>query len=166
MQRKLANSFPNFNKIRDEDDYEQFITFMTHEPLYESFLLSFTQYLASEFNQGRIQSEQVKAPKEINLKALLNFFHAISYDLCLQTPNKELLKKNTLYVELFENQLKYTVIDPAGKEINGVIHFSELYFALDNTLSEEDLKNTYRLFCKLLHNEDILEIFLFIKLHR
>lgn len=140
MQRKLANSFLNFNKIRDEDDYEQFITFMTHEPLYESFLLSFTQYLASEFNQGRIQSEQVKAPKEINHKALLNFFHAISYDLCLQTPNKELLKKNTLYVELFENQLKYTVIDPAGKEINGVIHFSELDFALDNTLSEEDLK--------------------------
>ncbi|WP_115707803.1 zeta toxin family protein [Legionella sainthelensi] len=140
MQDKLANSFPDFNKIREEDDYEQFITFMTHEPLYESFLLSFTQYLAAEFNQGRIKNEQVEAPKEIDNNSLLKFFSAISYDLCLKIPNKDLLKKNTLYVDLSENLLKYSVIDPYGKEINALINFSELDFALDKTISEEDLK--------------------------
>ncbi|KTC83541.1 zeta toxin family protein [Legionella cincinnatiensis] len=140
MQSKLAKSFPNFHKIREEDDYEQFIAFMTNEPLYESFLLSFTQYLASEFNQRRTQSEQVETPKEIDSKALLKFLHVISYDLCLTMPNKDLLKKNTLYIELFDNQLKYTVIDPSGKEINAIINFCELDFALDKTVSEEDLK--------------------------
>lgn len=115
MQDKLANSFPDFNKIREEDDYEQLITFMTHEPLYESFLLSFTQYLATEFNQGRINSEQVEAPKEIDNNSLLKFFSAISYDLCLKIPSKDLLK-NTLYVDLSESQLKYSVIDPAEKK--------------------------------------------------
>lgn len=165
MQSKLAKSFPNFHKIREEDDYEQFIAFMTNEPLYESFLLSFTQYLASEFNQRRTQSEQVETPKEIDSKALLKFLHVISYDLCLTMPNKDLLKKNTLYIELFDNQLKYTVIDPSGKEINAIINFCELDFALDKTVSEEDLKNIYQLFCELHHNEDILEIFLFIIPH-
>ncbi|KTD62622.1 coiled-coil protein [Legionella santicrucis] len=140
MQSKLAKSFPNFNKIREEDDYEQFITFMTNEPLSESFMLSFTQYLASEFNQGRIQSEQVEKPKEINTKVLLQFFRAISYDLCLKIPSKDLLKKNTLYVELFDSQLKYTVINPSGKEINATINYNDLNFALDKTIPEEDLK--------------------------
>ncbi|KTD09118.1 Zeta toxin [Legionella gratiana] len=140
MQSKLVKNFPNFHKITEEDDYDQFITFMANEPLYESFLLSYTQHLASEFNQGRIKSEQVEAPKEMDSKSLLKFLHAISYDLILKTPNTDLLKTNTLYVELLHDQLKYTVINPSGKEISALINFSELDFALDEPISEENLK--------------------------
>ncbi|MBN9225781.1 MULTISPECIES: zeta toxin family protein [Legionella] len=140
-QKKLSKSFPNFKKITDEDDYYQFITFMANEPLYESFLLSFTQYLTAEFNQNRIKSNQVEIPKEINSQTLLNFYQAISYNLSFQFPKSRPLNNNTLYVELLDNALKYTVIDLSGNEISATINFSELDFTLDSNTTEEELKS-------------------------
>ncbi|RUR28354.1 zeta toxin family protein [Legionella qingyii] len=148
VQNKLDKSFPNFNKITEEDDYYQFITFMANEPLYESFLQSFTQYLAAEFNKGRLQSNHVAAPKEIDSKSLSSFFQAISYDLSLQPPKKP-LQTNTLYVTLLQDKLSYTVIDVAGNEITASIPFSECAFTVDEQTTEEELKS---------HLQDLLKI--------
>ncbi|WP_454781820.1 zeta toxin family protein [Legionella sp. WA2022007384] len=148
VQNKLDTSFPNFNKITEEDDYYQLITYMANEPLYESFLHSLTQYLAAEFNKDRIKSLHVAVPKEIDSKSLLNFFQAISYDLSVQPPKKP-LQANTLYVTLLENELSYTVVDPMGNEITASIPLNECSFTLDEQITEEELKS---------HLPDLLKI--------
>lgn len=149
VQNKLTKSFPDFNKITEEDDYYQFITFMANEPLYESFLQSFTQYLAEEFNKGRIKSSQVEAPKEIDSKSLLTFFRAMSYDLSLQPPKSRPLQTNTLYVQLLQDKLKYTVIDLAGNETTATINFSECNFTVDEKTTEEELRAHLPLLLKI-----------------
>ncbi|WP_454784240.1 zeta toxin family protein [Legionella sp. WA2024007413] len=140
VQNKLDTSFPDFNKITEEDDYYQLITYMANEPLYESFLQSFTQYLAAEYNNGRIKNHHVEVPKEIESKSLANFFQAISYDLSLQPPKKP-LQTNILYVTLLSNELSYTVVDLAGNELTASIPFSECPFTLDEQTTEEELKS-------------------------
>ncbi|VEB38829.1 zeta toxin family protein [Legionella cherrii] len=140
-QKKLTKSFPNFKKITEEDDFYQFITFMANEPLYESFLLAFTQYLAAEFNQNRIKNNQVEAPKEMDSKTLLKFFQSISYDFSFQFPKSSPLQKNTLYLEVLHDKLNYAVIDLSGNEISATINFSELDFTLDEKTTEEELRS-------------------------
>lgn len=149
VQKKLTKSFPNFDEITEEDDYYQFIAFMANEPLYESFLRSYTGYLASEFNKGRIKSSQVEAPKEIDSQSLLNFFQAISYDLSLQPPKSRPLQSNTLYITLLHDTLKYTIVDPSGNEITATIHFSECNFTVNEQTTEEELRS---------HLPDLLKI--------
>ncbi|KTD40488.1 zeta toxin family protein [Legionella parisiensis] len=141
VQKKLTKSIPNFGKITEEDDYYQFIAFMANEPLYESFLRSFTHYLVSEFNKGRIQSSHVEAPKEIDSQSLLKFFQEISYDLSLQPPESRPLPTNTLYITLLDGRLQYTVVGPNGDEITATINFSECNFIVDEKTTEEELRS-------------------------
>lgn len=141
VQKKLTKSFPNFDKITEEDDYYQFIAFMANEPLYESFLRSFTHYLASEFNKGRIKGTHIEAPKEIDNHSLLKFFQAISYDLSLQPPKSRPLPTNTLYITLLDGKLHYTVVDLNGAEITATINFSECSFIVDAKTTEEELRS-------------------------
>ncbi|KTD74144.1 zeta toxin family protein [Legionella tucsonensis] len=149
VQKKLTKSFPNFDRITEEDDYYQFIAFMANEPLYESFLRSFTYYLAAEFNKRRIKNSQVEVPKEIDSQSLLNFFHAMGYDLTLQPPKSRPLQTNTLYITLFHDKLHYTVIDLSGSEITATINFSECNFIVDEKTTEEELRS---------HLPDLLKI--------
>ncbi|MGL5741901.1 MAG: zeta toxin family protein [Legionella sp.] len=140
-ENKLVKSFPNFGKISEDDDYHQFVTFLASDPLYESFFLSFTQNLATEYNQGRIKSLQVEAPQEIDTASLFKFLQAIGYDLVLDTPESTPLKKNTLYVKVLKDKLQYTVIDLSDNEITETIPFTEMDFPIDKNTTEEEFKN-------------------------
>ncbi|CEK11547.1 hypothetical protein [Legionella hackeliae] len=140
QQKKLTKNFPNFKKIKESDDYFQLIGFLTSEPLYDKFLKSFTQQLASEFNKNRDVSTMVHPPTEINKNSLLDFFKTISYDLLLKPPGQK-LEPNMLYAEIIDSNLRYTVITPSGKRVTDVISSGLLNYVLTAQTSEEELKS-------------------------
>ncbi|STX27693.1 coiled-coil protein [Legionella beliardensis] len=124
-QKKLAKNFPNFSKIKNEDDYEQFISVLASNPLYEKFLSAFTTYLADAFNDKRESNTQVAAPTVLTPESLLDFFQAISTDIVLGNFNHTPLKKGTLYVEIIQGDLYYTTLNPSGLRVSGFISSNE-----------------------------------------
>lgn len=148
-QNKLTKNFPNFEKVSDSDDYDQLIDFLVSNPLYDKFLKSFTTTLAYEFNRNRAQARQVQAPQEINKQALTDFFNSISYGLLLKSPPEGVLQKNTLYVEIIDELLYYTVIAPDGQRVTTTIRSEQLGLSLDKNTSEEELRDALPLILQI-----------------
>lgn len=148
-QDKLTKNFPNFEKVKDSDDYNQLLDFLVNNPLYDKFLKSFTTTLANEFNRNRATVDQVQAPQEISKQTLLHFFTAISCDLRLKAPPSGVLEKNTLYLEIIDDLLYYTVIAPDGEKVTASIRPEQLSLHLDKNTSEDELREALPLILRI-----------------
>ncbi|WP_131782161.1 hypothetical protein [Legionella gresilensis] len=138
-QKKLAKNAPNLVKIRDEDDFEQLISLLTANPIYENFLQAFTRQLAIEFNNYQ-KEVKVVAPEIITRDTLLPFLQSISTDITLQIPSADRYKKGMLYVTLNYGYLNYTILKDNGELLRDTIRFSEINNQIDEQTTEEELK--------------------------
>ena len=141
-QQKLSKNFPNFTKVKDEDSFNELLEYMVNNPLFDKFLTSYTQRIAYEFNKGRSDGNQVKVPAFIDKKSLVNFLKSVSYDVKIGTePALDAMKKNTLYLQVIDNDLQYTILLPNGVKLTEKITEKELGFKVDHNTSEQELKS-------------------------
>ncbi|CDZ77011.1 Zeta toxin [Legionella massiliensis] len=140
-QKKLTKNFPNFNKIHETDDYAQVIEYLISQPLFDKFLRLFTASLAKEYNAGRAEVDHIQPPSLFTKDSLANFLQSLSTNLVLKAPPvSEKLTANTLYMEIVDDKLEYTVIAPNGQRSSGWLSQEQLGFAFNRTTTEEELK--------------------------
>ncbi|MFC7780631.1 zeta toxin family protein [Legionella taurinensis] len=138
QEKKLGKNYPNFSKIKKTDDYQQLLDYLASNPVFDKFLRSFTDRIAYEYNKGRPTDQQVTAPASLNRTSLADFLKAVSYSVEHGEP-KGSLKKNTLYVEVINQNLQYTVMSPTGEKITDTIPLKTLGLDWDEQTSQEQL---------------------------
>lgn len=102
FQKKLTRTIPDFNKIKDTDDYIQVLDYLANNPLFGKFLKVFTQQMADSYNQNHLQAK-INPPVLIDKSSLALFFKQVGmnaktadlrekYQHFMQTPESQQLK--------------------------------------------------------------------------
>ncbi|STX50205.1 Uncharacterised protein [Legionella busanensis] len=139
-QKKLAKNAPNLVKIKDEDDFEQLISLLAANPLYENLLHAFLQQLINEFNKYPEEGIGSVTTEVLEAKSLQQFFQSLSIDITLQPPKDGQYRKGTLYASLDSTNLNYTVCKNNGELVRGVIPLSGINGKFNDQTTEEELK--------------------------
>lgn len=138
QEKKLGKNYPNFSKIKKTDDYQQLLDYLASNPVFDKFLISFTDRIAYEYNKGRPTDQRVTPPAPLNRTTLAEFLNAVSYSGEVSKP-KTPLKRNTLYVEVINQSLQYTVLSPSGEKITDTIPLKTLRLDCDEQIAQEQL---------------------------
>lgn len=140
-QNKLTKNHPELTTTDAYCSFEQFVTYLTSNPLFEKFVLDFSDRLLYEYNE-KLKGRVKKASALINStpEDFLNFLKNISFDIKWIGTKRQKIDENTLYVNIENNFLYYSVIGPSGDLIKDKIRLDSIGISVEDLNSEHNLR--------------------------